>query len=249
MLEWGKLKWPECRDLIKNNNACLIPLGAIEAHGPHLNIDIDNTIVEEKARRVCEATNIVKMPLIPYGVVYSLYGIPGSLTLSFDTMRAILKDLIKSLYENGFRFIFITSHHGGNWSVIKQTIREEADKYPDCKLVMLSELSCVRKLQDVICTSPHQDPSMAHADELETSQALECDEEGVDMDKAVTDYPELPLDLKDSTYRWKEFSKFGIMGDAAAATKEKGRQFIEAEVRAMISKINYILEIGKEEDI
>lgn len=245
MIEWGKLKWPECQELVKTNKACLVPLGAIEAHGPHMNIDIDNGIVEEKCRRVCEATGIVKMPLVPYGVVYSLYGLPGSLTLSFNTMRSILSDLIASLYDNGFRCIFIHSHHGGNWSVIKETIREEADKYPDIKLVMLSELGVVRKMQDQICDSPHEDPSRAHADELETSQALECDPDAVDMNKVVTDYPPLPLDLKDSTYRWKEFSKYGIMGDAKAGTREKGKKFIDAEVEAMISKVNYVLTLEK----
>ncbi|HPX32490.1 MAG TPA: creatininase family protein [Erysipelotrichaceae bacterium] len=241
MIEWGKLKWPECQEIVKTKKACLLPLGAIEAHGPHLNIDIDNSIVEEKSKRICEATGIIKMPLVPYGMVYSLYGYPGSLTISYNTMKSLLADLIMSLYDNGFRIIFLISHHGGNWAVMKQTIREESGKYNGLKLVILSELSVVRKIQEQICDSPYKDPFLAHADELETSQALECDEAGVDMEKAITHYPILPSDLKESTYRWIEFSEHGIMGDATSASKEKGKQFIDAEVNAMIDKVNYVL--------
>lgn len=242
LIEWGKLKWPEIPALVEERKACLLPLGAIEAHGPHLNIDIDNGIVYEKCRRVCERTGLILMPIVNYGVVYSLYGFPGSLTVSFDTMRAIIKDLISSFYDNKFRVVFIHSHHGGNWTVIKQTIREEADKYPEMKLVILNELSAIKEAQKAVCQSQLTDTSMAHADELETSQALECSADDVDMNKAITEYPDFPFDLKNSTYRWTEISEYGIMGDAKAGTKEKGEKIINAEVEAMIKIVNYVLE-------
>lgn len=241
IVEWGKLTWLEAEQAVKKMPACILPFGAIEAHGPHLTLDTDNGIVEEKCRRICEATGIIKMPLMPFGVVFSLYGYPGSLTISHDTMCILIKELISSLREKGFKIIFVHSHHGGNSGMVKQAVREGSVEYPDMKLVILSELSALRKAQDEYCTSPHEDPTRAHADELETSQALECCPERVFMDRAVTDYPEFPLDFSCSPYRWIEFSKYGVMGDACAGTKEKGEAFLKAELTPMIEKVKYVL--------
>jgi creatinine amidohydrolase len=70
IVEWGKLTWLEAEQAVKKMPACILPFGAIEAHGPHLTLDTDNGIVEEKCRRICEATGIIKMPLMPFGVVF-----------------------------------------------------------------------------------------------------------------------------------------------------------------------------------
>jgi creatinine amidohydrolase len=242
VIEWKNLTWPEADAAVKKMPACILPLGAIEAHGPHLTLNVDNDIVEEKCRRICQATGIIKMPLLPFGVVYSLYGYPGSLTVSYNTMTIIVKELISSLHDNGFRVVFIHSHHGGNWSLAKQVARESGDDYPDMKLVVLTELSALRAAQNEFCTSPHEDPSKAHADELETSQALECCPEDVFMERAITDYPEFPLDFGSTQYRWRRFSKFGVMGDARAGTREKGKAFLDAELTPMIKKVKFVID-------
>ena len=44
VIEWGKLTWPEAEKAVRQMPACILPLGAIEAHGPHMTLDVDNGI-------------------------------------------------------------------------------------------------------------------------------------------------------------------------------------------------------------
>ena len=69
MKEWRNLTWPEAKEAVEEMPVCLLPLGAIEAHGPHMKLDVDNHICEEQCRRVCAETGIILMPTIPVGQV------------------------------------------------------------------------------------------------------------------------------------------------------------------------------------
>ena len=92
MKEWRNLTWPEAKEAVEEMPVCLLPLGAIEAHGPHMKLDVDNHICEEQCRRVCAETGIILMPTIPVGQVWSLNRFPGTLTLSYHTLIAVIKD-------------------------------------------------------------------------------------------------------------------------------------------------------------
>jgi creatinine amidohydrolase len=61
------------------------------------------------------------------------------------------------------------------------------------------------------------------------------------MDRAVTDYPEFPLDFSCSPYRWIEFSKYGVMGVCVCRNERKGEAFLKAELTPMIEKVKYVL--------
>lgn len=242
LVEWGRLTSPEAADAVKRMPACIVPLGAIEAHGPHMELEVDNNIATEKCRRVCEQTDVILMPTIPFGIVYSLYGFPGSLTVRFDTMKQLLCDLVDSLYDRGFRIVIFHSHHGGNWSVTKQAARECTQRHRDMVVASMNELSEVRKAQDRYCLSPHDDPSRAHADELETCQALECCPQNVHMERAIASYLDFPDDYSAVPRPWSDFSANPMNGDALAATKENGARFLKAEVDAMVEKVRLILK-------
>lgn len=242
LIEWGRLTSPEAAQAVQKMPACIVPLGAIEAHGPHMELEVDNNIATEKCRRVCEATGVILMPTIPLGVVYSLYGFAGSLTLRFDTMKLLLCDLVDSLRERGFRIVIFHSHHGGNWSVAKQAARECSMKYPDMVIASMNELARVREAQAQLCRAPHDDPSRAHADELETCQALECCPQNVHMERAIVSYLEFPEDYSAVPYPWSDFSDQPMNGDARVATKENGAAFIAAEVDAMVERVRIILK-------
>ncbi|MDP4109870.1 MAG: creatininase family protein [Bacillota bacterium] len=243
VIEWARLTWPEAEEAVRKMPACLLPLGAIEAHGPHMSVDVDNPICEEKCRRICESTGIILLPIIPYGQVWSLNRYPGTLTISFYTLIAIIKDLIKSLYSRGFRVIFIHSHHYGNVPAVKQAVRECYDEMrgEDIKLVYLEQRGAYRAAAKEVCTSEFAHPIYLHADEVETSQALECCEDRVHMDRAVSSYPEFTFDFDNTPTYWDVVTDTGVMGDATAGTKDKGRAIIGAEVEAMTNMVKYVM--------
>ena len=243
MVEWKDLTWPEAKEAVEEMPACLLPLGAIEAHGPHMKLDVDNHICEEQCRRVCEKTGIILMPTIPVGQVWSLNRFPGTLTISYYTLIALIKDMIRSFQNRGFQLAFIHSHHYGNVPAIKQAVREcyDEDQGAGIKVVILEERSAMREEAKKVCTSPFAHPVYWHACEVETSQALECCPDRVYMDRAVCDYPQFTEDFDCTPTYWDVVTDTGVMGDASAGTAEKGKALIKAEVDAMIRKVEYEL--------
>lgn len=61
------------------------------------------------------------------------------------------------------------------------------------------------------------------------------------MERAICDYPQFTEDFDSTPTYWDVVTDTGVMGDATAATKEKGAALIAAEVSAMVRKVNYVL--------
>ncbi len=102
MKEWRNLTWPEAKEAVEEMPVCLLPLGAIEAHGPHMKLDVDNHICEEQCRRVCAETgNYFDADDSHVGQVWSLNRFPGTLTLSYHTLIAVIKDMLYSFRKRG----------------------------------------------------------------------------------------------------------------------------------------------------
>lgn len=247
MKEWRNLTWPEAEQAVKEMPVCILPLGAIEAHGPHMTLDVDNYICEEQCRRVCEKTNIILMPTIPMGQVWSLNRFPGTLTISYYTLIAVIKDLMHSFRNKGFKLVFVHSHHYGSVPAVKQAVRECYAEISDMKIVILEERGAMKKAAKGTLTSPTAHPVYWHACEAETSQALECCPDRVYMDRAIADYPDFPKDFDSTPTYWDEVTDTGVMGDATAATKEKGKILTDAEVNSMVELVEYSMDKLKKE--
>lgn len=97
--------------------AILLPVGVIENHGPHLPVGTDAFI----ALALCQATQrfagaLGKETLIAppfyWGVNSVLKDFVGSFKMRPETSAAVLTDIIDSLSADGFRDIYVVSHHG-----------------------------------------------------------------------------------------------------------------------------------------
>jgi len=240
IMEWAKMTWPEAKEAVQKMPACVIPTGAIEAHGPHLPLETDNLLATEICRRVCEKTGIILMPTLPYGQVWSLYDFPGTLSISIYTLIAIIKDLVRSLRDKGFKLVFIQCGHLGNLAGIKQAIRECYSEIPDVKCVILHH-GRLKEAQKVL-TTKRSHHTYLHSCEIETSELLECAPEAVRMDRAVCDYPDYPPDFDVTPTRWSAVTDTGVLGDATAATREKGKVIVEDIVESMSALVRYELD-------
>ncbi len=238
--EWARLTWPEAKEAVRRMPACILPVGAIEAHGPHLLLDTDNLLATEISKRVANKTGIILMPTVPYGQVWSLYDYPGTLSVSIYTLIAVLKDLIKSFRDKGFRLAFVFCGHLGNLPAIKQAIREAYEEIPGIKCVLLQGRFTDK---DRVLTTKRSHHTYLHACEIETSEILECCPEAAYMDRAVKDYPVYPRDFDITPTRWSRVTKTGVLGDATAATPEKGKAIVKEIVDSAVEIVGYELDL------
>lgn len=222
----------EIKKIIKKNKVAILPLGAVEAHGPHLPLGTDNYLAERISEKLAEKIECLVFPPVYYGQVWSLENFPGSITLSNETLINILYEIGKGIQKNGFLIFAIVNAHLGNTTAIKEAQRKLFLEFPDFKTLNLfypGTEEVIKKLRE----SKKLHKNYFHADELETSYMLYLAKEFVNMDKAVNGSPDFPEDIDITPIRWTDFTDTAVMGDATLGTPEKGKIIVETAVKNM----------------
>ncbi len=245
IFHWEKLTWPEIEERLKYVDTAILPCGAIEQHGPHLPVDIDYFDAVYLANRVAEACSDPKpfvLPPIPFGVSYHHEDFKGTLSVTNDGLSRFVYDIGMSLAQNGIKKLIILNGHGDNaptLSYAAQMINRDAHIFVCVETGETSDTD----IYNLIGT--HND---IHAGEIETSTTLAIRPEVVQMDKAVketlkfeSDYLDYTSDRGVSWYvRTRKISESGVMGDATAATAEKGKQMWDLMVDHLVRFIEVI---------
>ena len=226
LIEWSRLTWEESVNAVKQHPFAILPLGAIEEHGPHMTLGADCRAAEELATRLARETECILLPSLAYGQVWSLKGFPGSLTIRHETLVSLLVDVCESLGAKGFKSVVGLTAHLGNVTAMKLAARKlfETGAVP----LLTVFYPGLEEAAARVCESKRAHHSVIHADEIETSLLLELAPECVNMDKAVAEYPSFPEGFDARALPWDAVSKTGVFGDATKATAEKGRRMLEA---------------------
>src|SRR5437870_6667719 len=107
----------------------VLPLGATEQHGPHLPTSTDALVVGalawEAAQRV-KGLTIVVAPTLTYGASHHHLPFGGTLSLTNESLLAVLRDLLASAATDGFTRVFLLNGHGGNAAIARVAATEEA---------------------------------------------------------------------------------------------------------------------------
>lgn len=227
----------EVKARIADKKAAILPVGAVEAHGPHLPLGTDNLLAERMGARLAELTDSYLLPTLPYGQVWSLRNFPGSLSVSNESMAMLLTDIGESLYQQGFRVFVMVNGHLGNGTALKEAARRLYDKVPELKVYYLfypGSKEVIARVRE--SSSAHG--SYFHACEIETSYMLYLAEEFVDMDKAICDIPHITEEADCTPTPWETFTETAVLGDATLATREKGEAILTASLKAMAEMVN-----------
>lgn len=226
----------EVKEKILNSKIAILPIGAVEAHGPHLPLGTDNYLAERLSERVAEQTGAFVLPTLPYGQVWSLKNFPGSINVSNESLISMLVDIGISLYDQGFNVFAMVNGHLGNAVALKEAARKLYSLYPDFKILYLFYPG-VKKITEKVRETSSAHASYFHACEIETSYMLYLADEYVDMSRAITDIPDIPVSADVTPTPWEEFTTSAVLGDAKIATKEKGEKIIEVAIENMVKLI------------
>ena len=111
---------------LRQSNAVIIPVGAIEQHGPHLPLAVDTQICEAVALGVSALTGVPLIPPLCYGVSGSHGDFGGTIGLRPETMIHVVEDVIDSLHDRGIRqFVLLNGHiwNSGSLDVSAEKLR------------------------------------------------------------------------------------------------------------------------------
>jgi len=114
--ELAQLTWEEIRELDRERTVAILPVGAIEAHGPHLPVDADVIIALAMARAGAAKLSprghpAVLLPALGYTTAGFAAAFPGTLSISPETVTALIVDIARSLTEQRFRLLAIANAH------------------------------------------------------------------------------------------------------------------------------------------
>lgn len=233
------LTWTEIETMPNKENVVIIqPIGAIEQHGPHLPIAVDSAIslgvLGKALGKLDSSVPAYALPCLYYGKSNEHWQFPGTITLSAETLLSVIKEMAESIYRSGFRKLVLMNSHGGQPQIMEIAARDIHQERQDF-LVFPFFTWRVPHIAGELLTAKEKEYGI-HAGDAETSIMLSLLPEQVTMDKAVREYPQgLPEDSLLSMegklpFAWltKELSKSGVMGDATAATSEKGDRILES---------------------
>ncbi len=235
MTRWEDLTMPELAARLKECPTVLLPLGAVEEHGPHLPLGTDAFHALEVARRVAQLRPLVVAPPLFYGLCRSTREHPGTVSLSFDTLRSLVRDLGREFHRHGCRALAIVSGHAGGTHMAALTEAGEwlLAELPDFKVAVINLLDLLREIMQ---DKPRlvQSKSDGHAGEVETALMLAAYPHLV-TGTAPAEWPAFPRHLlvRDKKRYWPG----GVWGDPSQATAAQGEEILALEARRLAQVI------------
>jgi len=230
-----KLTWPEIESYIKNCDIVIFPVGSNEQHGKHIAEDNDTFTSLQIAKKVAERTGVLVAQALPFGYSPHHMKFPGTISLSFDTLVNVYKEVCKCLLHHGFKKIVIFNGHGGNTNAIAQALREIREE-TGCIIYSIMVFPTEKGFGSGSLGILKQEGG-GHACEMETSVGLFLGQR-ILLDKAEKWRP--PKDASEfySKYQGRvtisrnfdEITESGSLGDPTIATKEKGEKLVESVV-------------------
>jgi creatinine amidohydrolase len=128
--DWTEMTWRE----IESAGAAaarwiaVLPLAAVEQHGPHLPLGVDSFIAEAYLARVRdilpETLPVTFLPVQKVGVSVEHIAFPGTLTVSAATAIATWTEIGESLARAGLRKLVLVTSHGGNVAAMESVARD-----------------------------------------------------------------------------------------------------------------------------
>lgn len=234
-----EMTMPQVEAGLKICKTVYIPFGALEEHGSHLPLSTDTIQAYQVGKSAARLVPLFVAPPIPYGNCRSTNQHPGTISITTATLKAVIKDLVRSFYRQGIRnVIALTGHAGGAHRMALQDAGEELlDELSELRIAVVTEYELAREQGRGLVETPND----AHAGEIETSRIMHSHPRLV-QGSSPAEYPSFPLGIlvRDKRAYWPG----GVWGDPSKATAEKGSE-LERLVVAKVVELVRALEAGQ----
>lgn len=243
---WAELKSSDFRSLDPERTIVILPIAAIEQHGPHLPVMTDTAIADGMLtllrERLPVELSVLTLPIQTIGKSNEHLLSPGTLSLSTETLARMLVEIAEGVYRAGLRKLVLANSHGGNVSVLANVARELRIKFGMLAVpTQWSRFGLPEGLYE-----PVEALHGIHGGDIETSLMLAFRPDLVSMAEARNfvstaialekEFAHLSADGAHA-FGWiaQDLNAEGAVGDASKATTAKGLRTAEHQVDGFIA--------------
>ena len=237
------MKWPDVASLDKNTPV-IIPVAALEQHGPHMPVFTDSLLTNELVRRIEQqaGSRVLITPLMWFGNSHHHMEFPGTLSAEPRLYIDLLNNLLENLIAHGFKRLLIFNGHGGNDTPGKQAVFETRQKHRDRTDLLLLFVTYWNLGAEPWAADPSiSQRVMGHACEWETSMVMRIRPELVGDLSQVQAVPfGNPFEPASRGWIMTDRSEPGHVGDPRSASADKGEALFASFANAATQFIDRV---------
>jgi creatinine amidohydrolase len=212
----------EAEKIAGKRGVVIIPVGSVEEHGVHLPLCTDSVQPEYVALEVAKRTRCLVAPPLRYGVCDSTRGFPGTISIGFESLHRVVRDVLEEFVRNGFRRILVLSGHAGqaHMAALRLAAQEvvwhhQAESAEKCRIMVCSDYDFAYELRGKYFSEKD-----GHAGAIETSRVMAIRPDLVKM-RGGKSFPKLPrFEIVADAQR---YFPSGVIGDPTEASRKIGR--------------------------
>ena len=242
--EWARLRADELCKYAQDDTVVILPVAALEQHGPHLPVMVDSRLAEEVSKRTASLGRAKGIPIITLPVVWhglSEHHMPfgGTVTLTSNTFFLIVRDLIKSMSRHGFSKFLILNGHGGNITAAEVCAQDISMELSLPIVAATYWLEAADRFAKILETQTN----VMHACEAETSMMMALEPDLVVNSLLNKAKGPMKLDFLTAgkgSYRWRSLTHVtsnGVIGDPSQSSSAKGEQLLQEASQAIFELI------------
>jgi len=249
--DWLDMTWEEVAGAETSRWITVLPVAAVEQHGPHLPLGVDTFIAEAYLARVHamlpQNLPVSFLPLQRLGQSEEHVAFPGTLTLSSATVIRAWSEIAESVHRAGVRKLVLVTSHGGNLQAIELIARELR-----VRLEMLVVVCAWHRFgyPEGLFSADERHHGI-HAGAIETSIMLAARPYSVHQERAQNAVPASVA--MEREFKWlhayrpagfgwatQDLHPSGAVGDPTAASRQQGEAALDHGARAFVELLGEV---------
>jgi len=237
---FDELSMKEVEKVAKAGKVVIIPVGSVEEHGGHLPLCTDSLQPEHVALEVAKKTKCLVAPPLRYGVCDSTRNFPGTISIGFESLYKVIRDILEEFIRNGFTRILVLSGHADQahmaalrlaaQEVMRFHRQESSPRKP--RIMVCSDYDFAYELK-----GKYFDEKDGHAGTIETSRIMAIRSDLVKREgkKSFSKLPRFEIVADPERY-----FPSGVIGDPSMASAKKGRminRYVTKEVIKLVEEM------------
>jgi creatinine amidohydrolase len=244
-VHWEELTGPDFIEAIKHSQStCLLPIGILEKHGPHMPIGSDLLNARYAALHAAEQQYAVVFPEYYFGQMSEARHEPGTVAYSRDLQLALLQATTDEMARNGCKKILIVNGHGGNVNLLPYFAQSQLDKPHDYVVYLFDQRTPATGGPKKRTTNDQ------HAGESETSKMMIVRPDLLHQDRAASEsgadqhHQNLPEGVYTGIWWYARFPDH-YAGDGSVASRELG----EYQMKWWVDSVSKVIAAIKADDV